>query len=231
MEPITDHRRPALRVVLLGPPASGKGTQGRRLAASCGLAYLSTGALLREAVERQTPLGIQAKPILDRGGYLPDELMLPLIADWLEHHPGGWVLDGFPRSKPQAEFLDQWLERHGLALDAAIVLEAPFDVLFARIHHRVECPECRWSGQRAELAETGACPKCGGIAAARDDDDEENFRSRFAAYERITGPAIEYFATRGELVRCSAIDAPEVVADRILAALNVAGGARDKRLE
>lgn len=210
-----------LRVVLLGPPASGKGTQGRRLAAACALDYLSTGALLREAVEQQTPLGMQAKPILDRGGYLPDEIMCPLIAEWLERHPGGWVLDGFPRSKPQAEFLDAWLAEHGLKLDAAIALEAPFETLFARIHNRVECPECRWSGQRAELLEGDACPKCGATAAARADDDAENFRSRHAAYERITVPAIEYFAQRGELLRCSAVDAPEKVGERILAALGV----------
>ena len=93
-----------LRVVLLGPPASGKGTQGRRLAASLGLGYLSTGALLREHVENGTELGKQAEPILARGEYLPDDLMCPILADWLARQNGGWVLDGFPRSRPTGGF-------------------------------------------------------------------------------------------------------------------------------
>ena len=100
-----------MRIVLLGPPASGKGTQGRRLSASLGLAYLSTGALLRENVAEHTPLGLAAAPILARGEYLPDDLMNPLLADWLDKNDtlSGWVLDGFPRSLPQALFLDRWL--------------------------------------------------------------------------------------------------------------------------
>ena len=133
---------------MLGPPASGKGTQGRRLADSLGLAYLSTGALLREEMERGSVLGEKARPILARGGYLPDELMFPILAEWLEGRLGGWVLDGFPRSVPQAAFLDEWLARHGLKLDAAIALEVPIEELVERIRNRVECPECRWTGQR-----------------------------------------------------------------------------------
>ena len=137
-----------LRVVLLGPPASGKGTQGRRLAASLGLGYLSTGALLREEMESGTDLGKQAQPILARGEYLPDDLMCPILADWLSRQTGGWVLDGFPRSLPQAVFLDQWLAQRDLKVDAAVSLEVPFEVLLARIADRVECPDCRWTGQR-----------------------------------------------------------------------------------
>ena len=123
-----------MRIVILGPPAYGKGTQGCRLAASLGLGYLSTGALLRENIEESTPLGLTAEPIHARGCYLPDDLMCPILADWLGKNDSGkaWVLDGFPRSLPQAEFLDGWLSENGAALDAAVALEAPFDELLRR---------------------------------------------------------------------------------------------------
>ena len=128
-----------LRIVLLGPPASGKGTQGRRLAASLGLGYLSTGALLREQMEQKTALGELAVPILDRGEYLPDDLMCRILADWYSRQTGGWVLDGFPRSLPQALFLDELLSRDDLKLDGALCLEVPYRELLRRIQERVEC--------------------------------------------------------------------------------------------
>lgn len=201
----------------MGPPASGKGTQGRRLAQSLGLPYLSTGALLREQVENDTPLGKQAAPILARGGYLPDELMGPILADWLERHVGdGWVLDGFPRSVRQAEFLDTWLGGHGLKLDAAISLEVPIENLLGRIKNRVECPDCRWTGQRAQLKDGDRCPECGAPAGSRSDDDEENFRSRYAEFQRHTLPVIRRYREQGVLFVCDATAAPDEVARTIV---------------
>lgn len=205
-----------LRVVLLGPPASGKGTQGRTLAASLGLGYLSTGAILREHVEQQSELGKKAAPILARGEYLPDELMFPILEDWLERQSGGWVLDGFPRSLPQALFLDGFLERGGLSLDAAISLEVPFHELLERIRQRVECPECRWSGQRIQLAEGDHCPLCGHAAGARADDSEENFRNRHAEFVALTGPVIAHYAAMGLLHVCDATAPQDVVARQLL---------------
>lgn len=202
-----------LRVVLLGPPASGKGTQGRRLAASLGLGYLSTGAVLREQMETGTDLGKQAEPILARGEYLPDDLMCPILADWLSRQTGGWVLDGFPRSVPQAVFLDDWLARHGLKLDAAVSLEVPFEQLLARIHNRVECPECRWSGQ---LTHEAKCPVCGGSAGPRADDSEENFRSRHAEFVSLTQPVITHYRQAGLLSSCEATPPESEVAARLL---------------
>lgn len=204
------------RVVLLGPPASGKGTQGRRLAESLGLAYLSTGALLREAVEEMTPLGREAKPILDRGGYLPDSLMCPILGEWLARQSGGWVLDGFPRSLPQAEFLDAWLASHGQKLDRVIALEAPMEELLRRIRGRVECPECRWSGQHSQLDAEGKCPVCHQPVARRPDDDEANFRSRHAAYETLALPLVGYYESRGIVSRSDATASADEVASRIL---------------
>jgi adenylate kinase len=210
-----------MRIVLLGPPASGKGTQGRRLASSLGLAYLSTGALLRENVENGTGLGLAAKPILDRGEYLPDGLICPILADWLATNDSGkgWVLDGFPRSVPQAEFLERWLAENGAELDAAVALEVPFDELLGRIRDRVECPDCRWSGQRKELSEDGRCPKCGGSAAPRMDDSEANFRNRHAEFLSLTVPAIDFYRERGNLVPVPATAPKDETAATILSSL------------
>ena len=192
------------RIVLLGPPACGKGTQGRRIAETLGLGYLSTGALLREQVEARTELGNQAEPILARGEYLPDSLMNPILAEWLSQQGGGWVLDGFPRSLPQAIFLDEWLEAHGLSLDAAIFLEVPFEDLLDRIRNRVECPDCRWSGQHPELQPGGKCPACGSPAGRRADDSEANFRSRHSEFVSLTLPVIDRYRGLGLLSPCDA---------------------------
>jgi len=210
-----------MRIVLLGPPASGKGTQGCRLSASLGLGYLSTGALLRENIEERTPLGLAAAPILARGGYLPDDLMCPILADWLGKNDSGkgWVLDGFPRSMPQAVFLDHWLSENGVAMGAAVALEAPFDELLRRIRDRVECPGCRWSGQRGELSEGALCPKCGDPAAPRDDDREENFRNRHAEFTALTVPVIDFYRTTGRLIPVPATGSKDEAAATILSSL------------
>lgn len=204
-----------LRVVLLGPPASGKGTQGRKLAVALGLGYLSTGALLREQMESGSELGKLAEPILARGEYLPDELMCPILADWLEAQSGGWVLDGFPRSLPQAVFLDDWLARRDLKVDVAISLEVPMADLLARIESRVECPDCRWSGQVGELEQEGKCPVCGGEADGRSDDNEENFRNRHAEFMSLTQPVIEHYRDLNLLSSCDATAPQAEVAARL----------------
>ncbi len=204
------------RVVLLGPPASGKGTQGRRLASALGLDYLSTGALLREEVGGGTELGKQAAPILERGGYLPDDLMCRILEEWLEGRGGGWVLDGFPRSIPQARFLDDWLARHGSKLDAALFLEVPREELLERILNRVECPACRWSGRKSQLEEGDRCPECGTPSGPRSDDDEENFRNRYDEFLTHTHPVIEYYASKGVLRSCDASAPQDDVATGLL---------------
>lgn len=203
-------------MILLGPPASGKGTQGRRLAESLGLGYLSTGALLREHVGNRTPLGRKAEPILARGEYLPDDIMNPILAEWLEKQDRGWVLDGFPRSLPQALFLEEWLSSAGGTLDAAVSLEVPFDTLLERTRDRVECPSCRWSGQKGQRMEGDRCPKCGTVAGPRADDDEANFRNRHAEFTSLTGPVIEHFRERGLLHPVNATAHQDEVAATIL---------------
>lgn len=205
------------RIVLLGPPASGKGTQGRRLAAALGLGYLSTGALLREQVETQTALGQLAMPMLARGEYLPDDLMCPILAEWLAHQATGWVLDGFPRSLPQAVFLDRWLTESGQTLSAAVSLEVPEELRLSRIKGRVECPGCRWSGQRVELISPNLCPVCRSPATSRADDSEQNFLSRHAEFVALTQPVIHYYQHAAKLHSITASAPQEQVAAQILA--------------
>lgn len=207
------------RLVLFGPPASGKGTQGRRLAAELGLAYLSTGALLREQVEGGTALGKLAEPILARGKYLPDELMDQVLEDWLARQSGGWVLDGYPRSVPQARFLDGLLVQRGLNLDAAISLDAPFDELLSRIRDRVECPECRWSGRKSQTRGDHQCPECSTPVEARPDDSEENFTQRYQEFLRLTKPLVGYYEERNLLCPCDATAPRDEVTASLLACL------------
>ncbi len=207
-----------MRIVLLGPPASGKGTQGRVIASRLGLNYLSTGALLREAIENRCDLGLAAEPILARGGYLPDALMEPILGEWLDRHDNknGWVLDGYPRSLGQAQYLDDWLSARGKKLDLAVALTAPYEDLVSRISSRVECPNCRWSGKTDELRDASFCPVCGGIATARQDDDVDNFKNRHSEYIAYTVPAIDYYRKAGNLYSVSATDSRESISTAIL---------------
>lgn len=211
------------RLVLLGPPASGKGTQGRRLAARLGLAYLSTGALLRSAVEEGSPLGLAAAPILARHEYLPDSLMCPIMGEWLARQSGGWVLDGFPRSLAQADFLGDWLAEQGQSLSAAVLLEVPESELLRRIRDRVECPACRWSGRRDQLV-SGLCPECGGDAGPRDDDSEAGFLSRLAEYHEHVLPVIDRYQKQGLLLRFDAASDPSGAEQRLLELLQFSHG-------
>jgi adenylate kinase len=205
-----------LRVVLLGPPASGKGTQGRLLAESLGLGYLGTGALLREQMEQGTELGKLAAPLLARGEYLPDDLMSPLLGAWICEQTGGWVLDGFPRSLPQAVFLDELLAEQGRELDFAISLEVPYADLVTRMKGRLECAECRWTGQSPLTVRMANCPLCGGTVGRRADDDEENFRSRYDGFMNFTQPVIAHYRKQGLLSPCDATAPQDQVAARLL---------------
>lgn len=205
-----------LRILLLGPPASGKGTQGRRLAAGLGLGYLSTGALLREEVADGSAVGKQAKPILDRGEYLPDGLMCQIVSDWLGRQTGGWVLDGFPRSLPQALFLDTLLAERSIKIDSAISLEVPYPELLSRMHNRVECPECRWSGQREQSNQGIHCPACSAHVVPRADDSEENFNKRHQEFQRLTLPVIDHYRLLDLLYACDATPPQDEVARKLL---------------
>lgn len=195
-------------LVFLGPPASGKGTQGRRLAEAEGLAYLSTGALLRRALSDDSELGKQARPFLDRGEFVPDEIMVPMVLEWVEDQDGGWLLDGFPRTVPQAEALDAALANP----PKAIVMHVPDDELRRRVVCRLECEDCHRVSREGEGER---CPKCGGRLITRADDSAEKFESRLAEYRRLVVPTIQYYCDRDRARIVNGVGSPDEVWVRV----------------
>ena len=142
--------------------------------------------------------------------------MCRILSDWLTRQTGGWVLDGFPRSLPQAVFLDDWLAARNLKIDAAVSLEVPFDELIARIRNRVECPECRWSGQKDQTRGDDQCPVCPTPVVPRADDSEENFIKRHQEFVRLTPPVIDHYQNLKLLIACDATAPQEMVAGMLL---------------
>ena len=171
-----------MRLILLGPPGAGKGTQALRLVAKYGIVQLSTGEMLRAAVKAGTPVGRQAQEIMARGGLVPDKVVIGIVGHRIEEPDArkGFILDGFPRTVPQAVALDRMLAARGLALDAVIELRVDEEALIRRI-------ECRI----AEMRTRGE--------ALRDDDSPEVLHNRLLAYRRQTAPLIAYYRRRGVL--------------------------------
>jgi len=202
-------------IVLLGPPASGKGTQGRLLADTLELPYFSTGRQLRRELKARSAIGREAEPYLEVGRYVPDELVLSLLMSWLEKHKGGWVLDGFPRTVPQSEDFDRFLGSRRQNL-RAILLEAPADELERRVSDRRECTMCSWTGTRTQARKSGGrCPSCGGELGQRDDDELENFRQRRKEFEELTLPVASYYEQSDRLLRVCGTGRPEEVFSRL----------------
>jgi adenylate kinase len=182
-----------MRLILLGPPGAGKGTQAARLVQKHAIVQLSTGDMLRAAVAAGTPVGLQAKAIMESGGLVSDEIVVGIIRDRIAEPDAakGFILDGFPRTVAQAEALDAMLAAQKLALDAVIELQVDQDALVGRIVNRAE--EARAAGQ-----------------PVRKDDDPEVFKTRLAAYNRDTAAVTPFYAARGQL---SVIDGMKPIAE------------------
>jgi adenylate kinase len=207
--------------VFLGPPGAGKGTQAKRLAQELGLLHISTGDILRSAVERQTPLGKKAKEFMDRGELVPDDLMIALIEEVLPPE-GGVILDGFPRTVPQAEALDRLLAEKGMKLSAAVLFELADDLVVERLSGRRVCPECGAvyhikfnPPKRDEL-----CDRCNVKLIQREDDREEVVRRRLSVYRRQTAPLVEYYSSRGILIKLDASRGIEEIHQELLRILD-----------
>ena len=191
---------------MLGPPGVGKGTQGRRLAVACGCALISTGEILREAVARATPLGLEARRQMDSGRLVDDEVMIGLVRERTGEPDAqdGFVLDGFPRTVPQAEALDALLAERGHRIDAVLALSVSEDELVRRLQGRRECPVCK-RAYNAEGAAARDGRHCDDHPAAelrmRADDAEEAVRQRFAEYRAKTAPLMDYYTATGRLRR------------------------------
>jgi adenylate kinase len=208
------------RLILLGPPGGGKGTQAKMLAERFGLAHISTGAVLRQEVEEKTELGRQVEEILNRGELVPDDMMLKIILEFLapERVKKGFVLDGYPRTIPQA--LD--LEENGIKIDRVLFINVPREILVQRLLTRRECPICQTvfnSGENAKST-TMVCPNCGETSVRRSDDSLETINNRLEIYFRRTYPLIDFYRERNLLVDIDGAQSPEQVFEDVMKALN-----------
>ena len=192
-----------MRLILLGPPGAGKGTQAQRLVAKYGILHLSSGEMLRAAAAAGTPIGLRAKGLIDRGELVPDEMVVAIIADRIDQPDAeaGFILDGFPRTVPQAEALDRLLVERGLQLDAVIALTVDEGILLQRIEKRVADMTARGETLRA-------------------DDNPDVLRGRLVAYRAQTAPLVDYYAGKGMLKRVDGMAPVDTVAaaiDRLVA--------------
>jgi adenylate kinase len=213
-----------VRIVFIGPPGVGKGTQAQRLAAAKGIAKISTGDVLREAVRNSTPLGRQAKTFMDSGALVPDELVINMLAERLKADDtrAGYLLDGFPRTIPQAEALEKMLASRGERLDRAVAFQAAADLIVDRLSGRRSCPACGkvFHVQYDPSPQGTRCGACGAELVQRDDDREETIRKRLAVYDRETAPLLAYYQARGTLTTVDGAAPIEQVAARVEAALS-----------
>lgn len=194
-----------MRLIVLGPPGAGKGTQSKRLEDVYGIVQLSTGDMLRSEVASGSPLGRQAGDVMEAGDLVSDELMIAMIASRIDHEDvsaNGFVLDGFPRTAPQAEALDVMLADKGIAVDKVIAFEVDAEEMVTRITGRYTCSRCGF-GYHDELQKPqreGLCDRCGGTDfVRRADDTAETVRSRLKTYEEQTAPIIDYYRQQGAL--------------------------------
>ena len=212
-----------LNLVLLGPPGSGKGTQGERLQEDFHLPYSATGDILRAAVREGTELGSQVKEYLDRGDFAPDELMVEVIAERLEAREAadGFILDGFPRTMRQAEALDAKLAELGRQLSVAILIEVSDDEVVRRLGGRRSCSNGHVFHVEFDPPKNeGICDVCGAPLEVRDDDEPDVIRHRLSEYHAKTeAPLVPYYEDRGILKRVDGDRPPDEVSDRIRALL------------
>jgi adenylate kinase len=196
-----------VRLIFLGRPGAGKGTQARALAREWGVPQIATGEMLREAVAAGTPLGREAKRIMESGALVPDDVIVRLIEERLRQPDAerGFILDGFPRTIGQAEALDRLLKDLGQGLDSVVYFDVAEPELLRRLTGRRLCRQCQTAFHQvsAPPKEDGICDRCGGELYQRDDDSEATVRNRLVVYDRQTAPLLDYYRGRGLLTSVS----------------------------
>jgi adenylate kinase len=222
------HDGRTVRVVLVGPPGAGKGTQAAGIAERHGMPHISTGDILRAAVKKRTQLGQQAKRYMDRGDLVPDDVVIGIVEERLAATDCsvGFVLDGFPRTVQQAEALAETLARRGQPITHVLSLVVPTEELVKRLGGRRVCREC---GAMSHVVfdpptNPGRCNRCNGELYQRDDDKEETIRARLDVYARETSPLVHHYRDEGLVHEIDGTGSPEDVARRIATALDASRG-------
>ena len=193
-----------MRLIMLGAPGAGKGTQAAKVAEKYQIPHISTGDIFRANIKNGTELGKKAKSYMDAGGLVPDELVCDLVADRIAQDDceKGFILDGFPRTIPQAEALDKAVEKLGTKIDYAVDIEVPDENIIERMGGRRACPGCgatyhiKYNAPKTE----NVCDTCGGSLVLRDDDKPETVKKRLDVYHTQTQPLIDYYSARGNLL-------------------------------
>jgi adenylate kinase len=213
------------RVVLLGPPGAGKGTQAKLLQEKFGACQISTGDILRKAMAEQTPLGKEASEYVNRGALVPDGVIVNLVAERLKEKDcePGFILDGFPRTIAQAESLDAILRKMGLSLNHVLSVQVPEKTIVERLAGRRTCRNC---GALSHVIfnpskKPGVCDRCGGELYQREDDREETITHRLKVYENQTAPLIGYYRQRGLLRELDGVGEVNEIRARVAAALGI----------
>ena len=213
----------AKRVVLLGAPGAGKGTQAKMLIEKYKIPQISTGDILRKAVADGTPLGKEAKVIMDSGGLVSDKIVLGLVEERIKQPDckAGFILDGFPRNTAQAEALDKILSGMGAPLTLALNLDVDMNDLLKRLTGRRTCKSCQqmYNIYFSAPKKDGACDKCGGSLFQRDDDKEETIKKRLDVYQKQTSPLIDYYSKKNIMKTVMGVGSINDIFNKVTAAL------------
>lgn len=217
-----------LRVIFLGPPGVGKGTQAVRLAKEFGVPHISTGDMFRRAIKQKTPMGIKALPYVEAGQYVPDDIVNGLVQERLAEADcaGGFILDGYPRTLGQAQAFDRYLQDTGQRLDGVIYLTVPDEVILLRLTGRRVCSGCgaTYHVQFQPPRTPGICAVCGQPLVQRDDDREETVKERLTVYRAETMPLLAYYRDRSLLLEIDGEGDIDEITGRITSALQQARG-------
>ncbi len=212
-----------MNLILLGPPAAGKGTQAKMLTKAYGIPQISTGDMLREAVKAGSPMGLKAKSYMDSGALVPDEVVIGIVEERLQHDDckKGFILDGFPRTTAQADNLKAMLAKRNLKIDHVASIEVPTDELIRRLAGRRICRNCAapFHVMFNPPKKQGVCDACGGELYQRDDDKEESVAVRLKAYENQTKPLVDYYSREKLLRPVNGIGGVDEIQTRIRSAL------------